>query len=83
MRIVRIEYRFFGMEETTIIVNIIKDILEDEGRSQRWMAKKVGIHPTTLNGYINNERQIPGDVLYKMAKALNRTMDSLMEEKIL
>ena len=69
------------MEDTTIIVNIIKEILEDEGRTQKWMAKKVDIHPTTLNGYMNNERQIPGDVLYKIAKALNRTMDSLMKEK--
>lgn len=70
------------MEEKKEIVNIVKEVLEEEGRSQRWLAKKIGIHYVTVNGYVNNERQIPADALYKIAKALGRSMDSLVKEKM-
>ena len=69
------------MENKSKIVNTIKEVLQDEGRSQRWLSKKVGIHYTTMNGYLNNERQPPADILFKIAQALGRSMDSLVKEK--
>ncbi len=69
------------MENKTEIVNIIKEVLQEQGRSQRWLAKKCGVHYTTLNGYLSNKQQPPADVLYKIAVALGCSMDSLIREK--
>ena len=71
---------FCGMKSKRIIVNIIKEILEEKERSQRWLSRKTGIPITTLHGYITNDRQPPADSLFLIAESLEVSTDALMKE---
>ena len=62
------------------IVNIIAEKLEEIERSQRWLAKKVDVNPMTMNNYVRNTRQIPADILFKVARVLGCTTDDLLTE---
>ena len=66
--------------ENTEIINIIGEKLEDIERSQRWLAKKVNVNPMTMNNYVRNNRGIPADVLFRVARVLGCSTDDLLKE---
>ena len=52
-------------------MNRIKEVLEDKGIKQTWLAEKLGKSYNMVNSYVQNRRQPSIEVLYKIAKILN------------
>jgi len=57
-----------------------KKIRMATGLTQEDAAKKIGIHPTTLNKYESGARYPSGKVLAQMSRLYNVPMDSLILE---
>ena len=51
-------------------LNCIRAILEDQGRTQTWLAKKLGITFATVNAWCNNRSQPYLTDLVKTAELL-------------
>ena len=56
----------------------LKAVLDEQKVTQKDLAKKLNIAPTTLNGYISNKREPDLETLKKIAKALGVTVDYLL-----
>ena len=52
-------------------MNRIKDILQEKGIKQTWLAAKLGKSYNMVNGYVQNRRQPSLEDLYKIAKILD------------
>ena len=52
-------------------MNRIKEILEEKGIKQVWLAEKLGKSYNMVNGYVQNRRQPSLEDLYKIAKILD------------
>lgn len=55
----------------------IKSRMQDLNMSQKELAQKVGVAEATISGYIKNERTPCGEIIPKIAAALNVTSDYL------
>jgi transcriptional regulator with XRE-family HTH domain len=51
--------------------NNIKIVLEQQGRSQVWLAKAIDRSVNTINAYVQNRTQPSLVILYKIAHVLN------------
>lgn len=51
-------------------LNRIKEVLEERGIKQIWLAEKLGRSFCIVNSYVCNRRQPSLDVLYDIAKIL-------------
>ncbi len=51
-------------------MNRIKEVLEEKGIKQVWLADKLGKSFNTVNGYVQNRTQPSLEVLYEIAKIL-------------
>jgi transcriptional regulator with XRE-family HTH domain len=51
-------------------MNRIKEVLNDKGIKQTWLANKLGKSYNVVNGYVTNKRQPSIEVLYEIAKLL-------------
>ena len=56
-------------------MNRIKDVLEEKGIKQIWLAEQLGKSYNMVNSYVQNRRQPSIECLYEIAEILN------MEEK--
>lgn len=63
--------------ETTY--NRIKEVLNNKGIKQIWLADKLGKSQKTVNMYVNNELQPPIPVLYEIAKILEVEPSDLLK----
>lgn len=54
-----------------IIMNRIKEVLEERGIKQTWLAEKLGKSFCIVNSYVCNRRQPSLEVLFEIAKILN------------
>lgn len=61
--------------------NNIKFILEQQGRSQVWLAKAINKSVNSVNAYVQNRTQPSLDVLYKIAEVLNVNPKDLLIDK--
>ena len=52
-------------------MNRIKDILQEKGIKQTWLADKLGKSFNTVNGYVQNRQQPRLEVLNKIALILD------------
>ena len=52
-------------------MNRIKEVLEEKGIKQVWLAEKLGKSYNMVNGYVQNRRQPSLEDLYKIAKILD------------
>ncbi|GAB7258291.1 helix-turn-helix domain-containing protein [Polaribacter sp. OB-PA-B3] len=52
-------------------MNRIKEVLEEKGIKQVWLAEKLGRSFNTVNGYVQNRSQPSLEMLYEIAKILN------------
>jgi putative transcriptional regulator len=52
-------------------MNRIKEVLEDKGIKQIWLAEKLGKSYNMVNSYVQNRRQPSIEDLYKIANILN------------
>ena len=59
-------------------MNRIKEVLEQKGIKQIWLAKKLGKSYNMLNSYAKNRRQPSLDDLYKIAKILDVDVKELI-----
>ena len=59
-------------------MNSIKEVLDEKGFTQTWLAKQLGKSYNIVNGYCNNNRQPSLQVLYKIAEILNVDIKELI-----
>lgn len=63
-------------------MNRIKEVLENKGIKQTWLAEKLGKSYNMVNGYVQNRQQPRLEVLYEIAKILEvEVKDLLVEQK--
>lgn len=64
-------------------MNCIKEVLEDQGRTQRWLADKLGKSYNMVNAYVQNRQQPRVEILYEIAELLSVDVkDLLVSNKI-
>ena len=63
-------------------MNRIKQILEEKGIKQVWLAEKLGKSFNTVNGYVQNRTQPSLEVLFDIAKILNIDVQDLIVSNI-
>ena len=59
--------------------DILRDLLEQEGISQRKLARELNIAPSTLGNYINDHREPDYETLKKLADYFGVTVDYLID----
>ena len=52
-------------------MNKIKEVLEEKGIKQTWLAEKLGKSYNMVNGYVQNRQQPRLEVLNEIAKILD------------
>ena len=57
----------------------VKKRLVDMERTQTWLCLEIDMPLNTMSQYMMGRRMPKAETLYKIAKALNCSMDSLME----
>lgn len=71
-----------GAELKDSIMNRIKQVLEEKGIKQKWLAEKLGKSYNMVNSYAQNRRQPSIEDLYKIAEILDiEAKDLLIERK--
>jgi putative transcriptional regulator len=59
----------------------LKEIMKDEGRTQKWLAEKVGVSMTTISSIIN-EKSIPTlPLAMRIAKILGKSIEDIWYEE--
>lgn len=62
-------------------MNRIKEVLEEKGIKQIWLAKKLGKSYNMVNSYAKNRRQPSIEDLYKIANILCVEAKELLKNK--
>lgn len=63
-------------------MNRIKEVLEEKGIKQTWLAEQLGKSYNMVNGYVQNRQQPRLEVLYEIARILDvEVKDLLIETK--
>ncbi len=60
-------------------MNRIKEILEEKGIKQVWLAEQLGKSFNTVNGYVQNRHQPSLVTLYKIARVLQVNPKELLD----
>ncbi len=61
-------------------MNRIKEVLEERGIKQTWLAERLGKSFCIVNSYVCNRRQPSLEVLFEIAKILNVSPKELIED---
>jgi len=61
-------------------MNRIKEILEQKGIKQTWLAERLGKSYNVVNGYVQNRQQPRLEVLFEIAKILDVEVKELLIE---
>ena len=64
-------------------MNRIKEVLEEKGIKQKWLAEKLGKSYNMVNGYVQNRQQPRLEVLFEFAKILDVYPTDLIKQKAL
>jgi len=59
-------------------MNRIKEVLEEKGIKQIWLAEKLGKSFNTVNSYVQNRQQPRLEVLDQIAKILDVSLKDLI-----
>jgi putative transcriptional regulator len=62
-------------------MNRIKDVLEQKGIKQKWLAEQLGKSYNMVNSYAQNRRQPSLEDLYKIAEILDVEVKELLIER--
>jgi len=62
-------------------MNRIKDVLEQKGIKQKWLADQLGKSYNMVNSYSQNRRQPSLEDLYKIAEILDVEVKELLIER--
>ena len=60
-------------------MNRIKEVLEEKGIKQIWLAEKLGKSFNTVNSYVQNRQQPRLEVLGQIAKILDVNLKDLIK----
>ena len=63
-------------------MNRIKEVLEDRGIKQMWLAEKLGKSFSIVNAYVCNRRQPSLEVLYQVANLLQVDVKDLLVSNV-
>jgi len=66
------------MQTKNIKMNRIKEILEEKGIKQTWLAEKLGKSYNMVNSYVQNRQQPRIEVLYDIANILGVNVKELL-----
>jgi putative transcriptional regulator len=61
-------------------MNRIKEVLEQKGIKQTWLAERLGKSYNMVNGYVQNRQQPRLEILYEIARILNVEVKDLLVE---
>jgi len=61
-------------------MNRIKEVMKEQGRTQVWLAGKIGKSQGTIALYVNNKLQPTLDTLYKIAGYLEVNPKKLLQD---
>ena len=62
-------------------MNRIKEVLEEKGIKQNWLAEKLGKSFNTVNSHVQNRQQPRIEILFKIAKILNVDPKELIQSE--
>jgi putative transcriptional regulator len=62
-------------------MNRIKEVLEEKGIKQTWLADKLGKSYNMVNGYVQNRQQPRLEILYAIAEILEVDVKDLLKSK--
>ena len=62
-------------------MNRIKEVLNEKGIKQKWLAEKLSKSLNMVNDYCNNRRQPNLTLLFEIAELLNVEVKALIKEK--
>lgn len=62
-------------------MNRIKDVLEQKGIKQKWLAEQLGKSYNMLNSYAQNRRQPSLEYLYRIAETPDVEVKELLIER--
>ena len=62
-------------------MNRIKEVLEEKGIKQNWLAEKLGKSYNMVNSYAQNRRQPSIECLYEIADILKIEAKDLLKQK--
>lgn len=57
----------------------VKSILEQEGKSQKWLSQQSKIHQSTLSGILNNTSATSLEYAFRISRAMGRSIEELFE----
>ena len=63
-------------------MNRIKEVLEEKGIKQTWLAEKIGKSYSQTNAYVCNRRQPSIELLYEIASLLGVEAKDLLVDNI-
>ncbi|MCS2505365.1 helix-turn-helix transcriptional regulator [Phocaeicola vulgatus] len=63
-------------------MNRIKEVLEEKGIKQTWLAEKIGKSFSRTNAYVCNRRQPSIELLYEIASLLGVEAKDLLVDNI-
>ena len=61
-------------------MNRIKQVLEEKGIKQTWLAERLGKSYNMVNGYVQNRQQPRLEVLFEIAKILDVEVADLLAD---
>lgn len=59
-------------------MNRIKEVLEEQGRSQKWLASQIGKSYNMVNAYVQNRQQPRLEILMSIADILDIDVKELI-----
>ena len=62
-------------------MNRIKEVLEEKGIKQKWLAEQLGKSYNMVNSYVQNRRQPSIECLYEIAEILNIEAKELLIDR--
>ena len=62
-------------------MNRIKEVLDDKGIKQTWLADKLGKSYNMVNSYVQNRQQPRLEILFEIAKILGVNPKDLIQDK--
>lgn len=62
-------------------MNRIKEVLEEKGIKQTWLAEKIGRSFSQTNAFVCNRRQPSLELLFKIAEVLQVDVKELIDSK--
>jgi DNA-binding XRE family transcriptional regulator len=61
------------------VKNRLKQILDERGIKQVWLAEKVNLHRGTLNNIISNKYNTSLEIAFKISKVLDLKIEDIFE----